>query len=871
MTCAHAPDSVGAARADTPSDGFLAGLRVVEIADEHGEYTGALLARLGADVIKIEPAGGERTRGYGPFLDDVPDPNRSLHFWHFNLAKRSVVAELNHPGDRDAVKRLMASADVVIDARPRGHLAAVGLDEEAIRPLNARLVWARITPFGDTGPWADYLAGDLVHLALGGVMMNCGYSPDSFGRYDTPPIAPQPWQAYQIAGEAAAIGVLGALAWRNRSGRGQRVDTAVHDAVSKNTETDLPNWIYLRREHHRQTCRHSLPTGGPQIPALMTTKDGRYVLPYATYLPGVSDGWPELREMLARRSLDEDFDERFDDHAFRLSGRGRRQIYAATSAMVNAELSTTDLWQEAQRNGLTWAPLRRPEENVEDPHWVARGTFAEVAHPELRRSFTYIGARWVSHQAQWSTGPRPPLVDEHGPDVRAAEMHDGWRSARTPLAQPGDAMDEPVSPHGAPWALHGIRVIDLGWLLASAGAGRFLAGLGAEVIKVEHASKPDIMRGSVAGRCPAGGRGARDAATAPLEPEPSSSPNRGGAFMEINAGKYGLSLNLKTSRGRELLTDLLRDADVLIEGYSPGTLKRMGFGYDTLRTINPRLVYVQQSGMGEAGTYGQLRSFGPTAQAFCGLSELSGLPAPFPPAGIGYSYLDWFGAYNVATAVLAGLLRRDRTGGGCHIDTSQAEIGLYLTGASVLDATANRRTTKRVGNAPPWRATVLSGAYPTSGVDRWIAISCFDDSQWQRFAEVLDIERPCPPADLSELDRAELDGHIAQRTSAWDGWELMSELQQRGVPAGVCQTAADRCDADPQLAHRGWMTELPQTELGTWPVRALPFTMSVTPPHIGGVVGRSGPNYGEDTDELLGRLLGLSSNDLIELRRDGVL
>ncbi len=130
-----------------------------------------------------------------------------------------------------------------------------------------------------------------------------------------------------------------------------------------------------------------------------------------------------------------------------------------------------------------------------------------------------------------------------------------------------------------------------------------------------------------------------------------------------------------------MLIELIKDADMVIEGFSPGTMDRMGLGYERLREINPRIVYVQQSGMGQIGTYGRLRSFGPTAQAFSGLSDMSGLPDPYPPAGIGYSYLDWFGAYQMALAMMAALYRQKQTGKGCWIDSSQAEVGIYLTSA----------------------------------------------------------------------------------------------------------------------------------------------------------------------------------------------
>lgn len=161
---------------------YLNGIRVLELADETGEYAGRVLAGLGADVVKVEPPEGEATRRIGPFRGDVPAAEESLHFWHYNFGKRSIVVDLDTPDGQETFLRLASQADVVLDARPRGYLAERNLGFERLRSANPRLVHLRISPFGDTGPWADFKGSDLVHLALGGVMMNCGYDADSSGR-----------------------------------------------------------------------------------------------------------------------------------------------------------------------------------------------------------------------------------------------------------------------------------------------------------------------------------------------------------------------------------------------------------------------------------------------------------------------------------------------------------------------------------------------------------------------------------------------------------------------------------------------------------------------------------------------------------------
>src|SRR5262245_63398069 len=151
--------------------GSLTGIRVIEIADEQAEYCGLTLAGLGADVLKIEPPGGSPTRRIGPFYQDQPDPEGSLFFWQYNRGKRSLVLDFDAAPDRETLQSLLAGADVLLESTPKGRLGAIGLDKDTVARRYPALIHARVTPFGDEGPWSDYKGSDLVHLALGGVMM----------------------------------------------------------------------------------------------------------------------------------------------------------------------------------------------------------------------------------------------------------------------------------------------------------------------------------------------------------------------------------------------------------------------------------------------------------------------------------------------------------------------------------------------------------------------------------------------------------------------------------------------------------------------------------------------------------------------------
>jgi crotonobetainyl-CoA:carnitine CoA-transferase CaiB-like acyl-CoA transferase len=858
---------------------FLNGVRVLELADELGEYCGKLLAGLGADVIKVEPLGGEGTRLYGPFYQDVVDPNRSLYFWHYNFGKRSVTMDLDTAEGQAQFRHLVVGADVLVDTRPRDYLSSRGLGYEILKAGNPGLIHARTSAFGDDGPWADYKASDLVHLALGGIVMNCGYDPTSMGEYDTPPVAPQMWQAYHITGELSAIAIIAALYYKLQSGRGQQLSTAVHEAVAKNTETDLPDWVYQRSPHNRLTGRHSFAVYDddrrPASPRNSQTKDGRWVLPYQTYLTGA--GSPHTRPAGVEGTLALLRDHGMGNEVDPESAGDKDfidRLRTAIGKLVNAYKLDHDIWHEAQELGLPWAPVRKPEENITDPHWSRRETFVEVEHQEVNGVFTEIGARWLAPGLPWRTGPRAPLIGEHTAEVLAEAG-----LPREPLTAKDTTRRQipgtEVSKFGKPWALADVRVVDLGWILASAGGGRFLAALGAEVIKVEHVSHLDKLR-FVAGQSPDGGREEREAATAPIRPAPTKSLNRGGVFMENNTGKRAISLNLKSEAGKALLKALLKDADILVEGYSPGTMQRMGLGWDVLHEVNPRLVYVQQSGMGQHGQYGRMRTYGPTAQAMSGITELSGLPEPYPPAGIGYSYLDWFGAYQVALAMLAGLYRRKITGEGCWIDSSQVEAGTYLTGTAVLDYSANGRHWSRYGNRSPYKLAAPHGIYPVAGTDRWIAVSAFTQDEWLALVRVLQAPGLAADPRFTTLDHRlaaqdNLDPLIAAATAGWDAVALMTALQDAGVPAGICETAQDRVEWDPQLAHLGWLAEFTQSEIGRWPAKTPPTKYSETPAYQGGIIDRHGPSYGEDNHYVYSQILGLDHDEIEKLTQDGVI
>ncbi|MGH7839658.1 MAG: CaiB/BaiF CoA transferase family protein, partial [Candidatus Binataceae bacterium] len=393
--------------------------------------------------------------------------------------------------------------------------------------------------------------------------------------------------------------------------------------------------------------------------------------------------------------------------------------------------------------------------------------------------------------------------------------------------------------NGARRPLEGVRVIDLTKIVAGPNATRMLATMGAEVIRVEwHDNRAlDLLR-----------------MVRPHAPESDpESLNRSGLFNNINPGKYGVTLNLSIPQGRELLKRLVAKASVLCENYSPAQMGSWGLDYAALRIVNPHLIYLQITGMGKSGAYDNYLSVGPTAQALSGLTHMSGLPEPMPPAGWGYSYLDHSTGYYGAMLVMAALLRRRRTGEGCYIDVSQTEVGIMTSGTATLEAQLTGEHTARYGNRARHAAWAPHGAYPCRGIDEWIAIAIQNDAQWRALtAELGSPEWTKEPRFASAAGRKnhedELDRNLAESTQNEDRYDLMDRLQRRGVPAAAIQTAADRVERDPQLKHRDYFVPLPHSEIGTWPIEGFPAKFAAMRVDVGGLPGRGGPLMGEDND-----------------------
>jgi crotonobetainyl-CoA:carnitine CoA-transferase CaiB-like acyl-CoA transferase len=396
--------------------GPLAGLRILELADEKGQFCGKLLSDLGADVLKIEPPGGEPCRRVGPFLDDIPHPDRSLSFWYYNTSKRGVTLSLDTADGRRLFRCLAQTADVILETFPPGYLASLGLGQEGLRADSADLIVCSLTPFGQTGPWRDYLSSDLLHMAAGGEMASCGY--DEADVPGPPPIAPGGGNAWHMGAHFAYMAIMAALVYRTMSGRGQYIDASIHEACALTTESAIANYIYRGETLIRQTGRHHAAAPTPRTQFL--SKDG-------TYVTALVSGRLTPKYVKDLAALFDNYGMPHDLHDAKY--RDADAIAANTAHIIDdlvasfiASLPAEEAYHAAQARGFTWGAVRAPEQLLDDAHLLDRGFWKQVEHPELGRSFTYPGEAAIYNGSPWRISRRAPLVGEHNVEIFCDEL-----------------------------------------------------------------------------------------------------------------------------------------------------------------------------------------------------------------------------------------------------------------------------------------------------------------------------------------------------------------------------------------------------------------------------------------------------------------
>jgi len=406
-------------------------------------------------------------------------------------------------------------------------------------------------------------------------------------------------------------------------------------------------------------------------------------------------------------------------------------------------------------------------------------------------------------------------------------------------------------------ALSGFRICDFTGQLAGAGATKWLASFGAQVIRIEDPVRQgrwDILRGNE-----------------PFKDE-RRGINLGGAFNNHNTDKLGITLNLKSEKGKELLTKLIKVSDAVTENFAAGVLDRLGFGYESLKEIKPDIVYVSNCGFGHKGPYSHFKTWGPIVQAVSGLTFTSGLPEE-PPAGWGYSYMDHTGGYYMAMAILAALLHRQNFGEGQWVDMACTEVAVSLNGPSLLDWSVNNNPLRTEQGLNSNRSQFLQmaphGIYPCSGEDEWIAISCRNDQDWESLSEIIQQDWTEHYQSLNQRlsEQDNLDKAMASWTVGYEKHDLQFRIQAIGVPVSAVQTPEDRIDFDTSTRDFNLWPTVEHSEIGEVAVDGNPVHFSDSDWNM----NSGAPCLGEDNEKVFIEILGLSKEDIRGLKQENVI
>lgn len=795
-------------RGQGPTRG-LEGVRVLDLSDPKGALCGKFLADMGADVVRVEPPGGDPTRRLPPLAQDGAGPE-SLLFWYFNTNKRSVALDLTDPKDRERFLRLVASAHVLLEGHQPGFLASLGLSDDVLLKANPRLVLTSVTGFGQTGPFRDWRSSDIVAWAMGGLM---GISGDP----NREPLTAPALQASQVAGVWSLISTLAAILRLGATGQGARVDISAQEAVLDISESGHLFYIYEKRNIGRTSGDHPLACPFSNY----ETTDG-----YAFIGLANRRQWQSILAWMAESvSVDDLQDPTLNDIPYRIANRPK--INAVVERWAR-RLTGAELMVEGARRGIPNAPIRRMPEVADDDHLAARGYFVPVPDPRpdhQGRSYRYPGLPFRGKEGLLRTASTPAPR----PGAHTEEVTTEWDQRPAPPV--------PAAVPGGRLPLEGVKVVELCWLIAGPTFGRVLADLGATVIKVEPREIGDPWRMSLPF---AGG-------------EPNV--NRSGAFAEVNRNKLAISLDLKRPRGKELMLGLARWADVFLENFTAGTMERLGLGYDMLSQANPRLILASVCGYGQWGPRWTWPSFHPTSAALSGLIYLFAYDST-RPMGFTTSYMDYMTGFMGAMAVLEALLRRARTGKGDHLDVSQLESAVCLVGLELLQWEVNKVAPEPEGNRSGALGALLQGCYAARGDDSWIVVTAPDQASLGAIARVVGLS----VSGSNHLAPQDVEAALRTWAGKRDAWEAVHALQGVGVPSGVVSYGSDLLERDEHLKARGVFRTIEHPEMGT-------ASLATSPLVLDGErlpVRSPAPLISEHNEYVLRQVLGLTEEEYLD-------
>ncbi len=822
----------------------LSPYRVLDLTEGGFNWCGKVLADFGADVIKVEPPSGSPTRKLGPFVGGVPGHERSLFWAAYCVNKRGVTLDLESRSGRDQLKALASGADILIESFKPGIMESKGLGYADLEAINPGLVYTSITQYGQTGPYSQHDAPDLVAWSMGG-MQYLG------GDADRPPVRIGAPQAELHAGAHAAVGTMAAFWHGQKTGEGQHVDVSMQTAViwTLMNATPFPPLHGVNMERDG-----AFRSRGPlAVRHVYECMDGHVSLVAA---PRTLSG---LAVWMAEEGAAPDWLLGIDWENWNLTSidtsdpEGMPQFEAVQGEFESFVATKTklDLFLRAIELGMLLAPCHTVEDIALSEQLEAREFWHDVEHPVLGRKLTHLGP-FIKFGSSPIQVRRPaPRLGEHNEEVL---------SETSPAGKPVNSQGANASPQLPAMPFYGIKVLDFTWVGVGPITIKHLADFGADVIRVESVTRPDVLRGG-----------------APFKDgEPGL--NRSQFAANYNSSKRGLGVNLATPEGRELIKDLIREwkPDIIAESFTPRVMAGWGLAYEDIRKILPDVIYLSTCQQGQTGPHSSFAGFGQLAGAMAGFYHITGWPDR-EPAGPYGAYSDFVNPPNAAAALVAALEFRRRTGKGQHLDLSQYECATHFLAPAIMDYLTNGTVLNRRGNedddSVPHNVYLCANRvrnYTGEG-KQWIAIVVSNDSQWQVLCAQMGRGELGSDPRFSTVEarlerREQIDELIGEWTREKSARRLMVQLQEAGVPAGVVQSQADLWE-DPQVEHRGFFQWLEHAECGLMPYDGLTYHLSKTP----GALRMPQALVGQHNAEILGDILGMDAGGLDGLLERGIL
>jgi len=821
----------------------LTGVRVIDLTrGVAGPYASLLLADQGAEVIKLEPPGGDPTRHFGPFPHDIPHAERSGLFLHLNRHKRSRVAD---PASAEGAARICAlarEAHIVLEDYPPGSAAAWGWGWQTLHAAQPGLVMTSLTPFGQTGPYRDYRGSELTLQAMGGPLYTNGHQ-------DREPLKLAGHYAHYHAGSVAALATLMALRRAEASGAGDWIDVAVYECQAGCRDRQVVNLTIAA--YTGLAVKRLSATEFRMGAGVRPCRDG-----YVNIMGG-ANRLPRLVHLIGRADL------QAHPHLMDPSGTVPDDLVAEIEGAYAAwlmERPKQEVVAAAQAAGLLAGAVYTVADVMRDPHFQVRNVWETIEHPATG-PLQYPGRPFVLTRSPRRAPQRAPLLNEHADDSHVLPSQ----------PSPPHVQISHDTPLGLPLA--GLRVAEITVVWAGPHVTQLLAEWGAEVIRVEPVNKPQpYTRGmeNVPRRTQAQALLAQGIPTRLVANEAGTDPwNRNASFNTHARHKRSMTCDMMTPEGHEALMRLLAQCDVLVENNVPETLDKANIAWEALHALNPRLIMLRMPALALDGPYRNYRAFGLHVEAMIGHTHLRGYPGESPELLSESLASDGLAGVQGAVAVLMALRHRERTGEGQLIEMPLTEGFLPTLGEFIMDYTMNGRDTPTQGNRHRWHAP--HNVYPCRGADQWIALDVGTDTEFAALCQVLKAEHlqrdaRFHSAPMRRQHVAALDEALAGLTREHDKEHLFHTLQAAGVCAAPVRTAVEVLD-DPQLQARGFFVELPTAdEQRLYRYPGLIFRMARTPNTL-----HAGPvRLGEHNREIYCDMLGYTPAQLTTLEQRGL-